>query len=600
MKRTLLSLSLLLALPLSSLHALPVDLSIPPGGLGPTSDSGSAIHWTDLTEIDFGNGLTLPLRLSFLSSRKEDSPDFGLGHWRTPLHDSRLLTQTPNRWPVLLPCGKVMPLFPQPGQPDTWATADAEWVAKPKGPNTLVSREDGWEMEFNKRGQLIRLRTDTGRNILWSRAPDGSVRSLAELIDGKSAAPAYTVTRDPATGRILSQTARTAHGLRKWSYDYDAQSRLAAIHFPDTSSVRSAYTDVPSITITGRDLVQTSLTWNRETRALLSDGTWAYTITPQKGNNPLMARVGPYGETDSYQDDELGARTLFTSAEGTQTLKQKVKSGPAKGKLESVTRRTGVSPVASATGILPVPPSNNVPTSSPAPQPTEIYRATYDPRGLLATETDALGHTTTHSYTLHGSSIHNGIKTHTVTAPAQVSPPSTTTEEFDKHGNLIASTNALGHATSYQYDSQNRRTHTLGPDATLVEALTYNTAGQLATRTDALGATTTFGYDSEGNRTTTTDALGHTTRAEYDKRGNRTRSIDALGRVTTYQHDGGGRVIRMTLPAAEVKGPSDKKQAQAPVPIPTENGQRNDLHLRPRRPPPNHHRRRRQHHPQHL
>ena len=564
----------LLSLLSSSLSALPVDLAAPPGGLGPTSDQGAAIHWVEMVEIDFGGGMTFPLRMSFLSSREEgDGRDFGPGHWRTPLHDSRLMQKKDGRWPLLLPCGKVMGLFPKAGEQGAWATADEEWIARPKGANTLVTREDGWELEFNPKGNLIRLKADNGRVLLWTRDADGSLRSVAEFAQGKLLSPAYSVTRDPATRRVKSLRVKTRIGTKEWRYSYDASDRLTSITFPDTSVVQNTYGSRedghPWISITGRNAIATTLTWHKDNGSLLHDGVWSYEIQPQPGNNPIMRRTGPHGELEIHHDDALNHRTLFTAAEGTQTIKKRVTTGPAKGKLQSVTR------------ILS---ANQEPKTKNQEQ--VLYSATYDSRGLLETETDALGHKTTHTYTLHGASIHTGIKTHSQTRPAAVNPvnpvlaPSqahTTTQEFDKHGNLIASTNALGHTFRSDLDAQNRLLKTTGPDGTVIEAITYTKEGQIATRTDALGATTTYGYDQNGNRTSITDALGYITKHEYDLKGNRTATTDALGHTTRYEHDAGGRLTATILPEVQGAGLA-KSQSQDGAAANSQPGTKNQEH----------------------
>lgn len=537
----------------SSTQALPVDLSIPPSVFGPTSDLGYGTHWVEMAELDFGQGLALPVRLGFLSGRSETSTLFGQMPWRAPLLSSRIYDRTAKSWKVLLPCGRVMTLVPSSAKPGEWATPDGEWFVTPKEKHTLVSRLDGWEMEFNHQDYLVRLRTDSGRQVVWNRDPGGSLLTVAELPSDpkKPAITGFTVRRDPTSRLISSFTYRTAQGQKVYSLSFDAGKRLSAVTFPDKTGHQISYTTTPeghpSMKIIGRDLIPTTLTWHKENRTLLSDGIWSYTITPQPGNNPLMTRTGPHGEVESQHDDSVNARELFTSAEGTQTLKQKVKSGPAKGKIEKISRILH----ANQESILRSMTAKDEPGTKNQEQ--VLYSATYNPQGLLESETDALGRTTTHTYTLHGTTIHTGIKTHTRVLQAfqpasePPAPPITTTQEFDRHGNLTATTDALGHTIRHEYDSQNSRIKTTGPDGTVLETLTYTPQGRIATRTDALGATTHYGYDKDGNRTSTTDALGHITQDEYNALGLRIKSTDPLGRVTTFDYDKGGRLIQQTV-----------------------------------------------------
>ena len=523
----------------SLLRARPVDLSIPSGGHGPIDSRGFAQHWVELTEVDFGQGLSLPLRLNLLSARVGNH-GFGAGLWQSPLLSAGILTRSEKQLSVLLPCGRV--LIMDAAQPGRFTTPDGEWVGVVKGPRTLISREDGWEMEFNQKGHLIRLRTDAGRTVLWNRMADGSLRTLTEVAQNRPAATGLTVNKDAATGQVTSLEARTAAGVKTWKLGYvDAGKRLTEITFPDRSVERLRYTfdaaGNPGLTIQSRSLTETTLVWRKGVHTLMSDGLWSYAFKREKGDlYPLTTRTGPGGVKEVFHDDFENSRTLFTSADGTQTIRQNViATGPAKGKLQSITRILGEN---QAPGV-----QNKEPGTKNKEQ--LLYQASYDPQtGMLTEEVDALGHKTLHQHELHGSTPHSGVKRHVATDPLGHK----TITEFDLHGNLLATTNALGHTTRHEYDAQNRRVKTTGPDGIVVETLTYNAQGKIETHTDALGAVTKYGYDAQGNQTSITDALGNITRHVYDSRGNRTATIDALGHTTHFEYDAGGRLIATILP----------------------------------------------------
>jgi YD repeat-containing protein len=463
------SLSLLLPLLVtSSLLSRPVDLSAPSGGLGPSSELGTARRWVEMTEIDFGQGLSLPLRMSFHTTHDVTSKEFGPGYWTTPLHESRISAAGPGERNVLLPCGKGMSLEPVAGQKNRWQTADAEWVATPKGANTLLAREDGWELEFNTKGMLIRLQNDAKRNILWTRDAQGKVLALAEFANGKQLPAAYRVQRHPNNAQITSLEVKTPNGLKQWTFGYNAGKELEKISFPDTSTVLCAYDATagqPRISITGRDGITLPLSWNKDSLYLLSDGVWTYEVTAQKGNRPIMARTGPNGEKEIHHDDQLNHRSLFTAVDGTLTTTSKVSSGAAKGKVASITR-----------------------LFKGEEKAVTVYLAEYDAKGLLASENDPLSRKTTHQYELHGATAHSGIKKHTLTNPLGHS----SIKEYDNKGNLIASTDALGQTTRQEYDDQNRLVKMVGPDGQVIRLLTYTPAGQIASRTDAAGAATSY------------------------------------------------------------------------------------------------------------
>lgn len=520
--------------PTSNVLALPVDLSIPSGGLGPTRSDGAAEHWLELGEFEFGQGLALPLRVWFDSDRTTPVPDFGSGSlwWRSPVLHARVLTSNDTRVSIMLPCGKIL-VMDRNG--DHIATPDGEWSGRYAGKNLLVSREDGWELEFNADKWLIRLRTDTGRTLLWERQPNGlltAVREAGKEVQvGKTKAmqsgvAGLMIKRATATGLITSITARTSFGLKTYAFSYDNQQRLAGVTLADGSQESYAYSTTaeghPQMTVTSRSLVDSILVWDKSSRKLRSDGVWSYDIeSSYSTTNPKMVRRGPQGETETYLDDSTkSGQVIFTAADSTTTTRQMVLKGAAKGKLESVTRTlAGKSPVTT-------------------------FRATFDDLGSITTETDALGHKTTHAHTYWGKGPQSGIKTHTRTDATGA----VIKEEFDQHANLIASIDALGNTFRFSYDAQNRRTQTTGPDGTVVESLSYTPQGRVASRTDAVGAVTKFGYDKDGNRTTTIDALGHETKDEFDARGNRLKSTDALGNTWSYEYDKGNRLVRTVAP----------------------------------------------------
>jgi len=368
-----------------------------------------------------------------------------------------MLPQNGDKWPCLLLCGKMLYLWRQPGQPETWATGDREWTGTKKGDLFVVAREDGWTLEFGADNHIVRLITDSGRIIRWNRSKAGLVESIVEDKPAANGKPATTVTglqvrRDVVTGLVIGLEARTSYGSKLYTLAHDAGSRLARIEFPDKSTETYTYaTDKegqPQLDLTTRTGLSLSDAWHKETRTLLSDGVWRYQIESQPNGFPKVTRVAPGGETEFYHNDEDTGSQIFQSADGTTTVRQKVVDrGPAKGKLERVLR---------------YPPG--------AKDPLTLYRATFHAaNGQLAEEFDALGHKTTHQWELWWRMPYSGIKKHTQTNPLGF----VTVEEFDHQANLIATTDALGNVTKKTYDAQNHLLTTTGPDGTVVETPTF-------------------------------------------------------------------------------------------------------------------------------
>jgi YD repeat-containing protein len=105
---------------------------------------------------------------------------------------------------------------------------------------------------------------------------------------------------------------------------------------------------------------------------------------------------------------------------------------------------------------------------------------------------------------------------------------------YDSNGNMASHTDALGRTTSYTYDS-------LGHKITMIQPLPNS-------NTNLAAATTTYTYDTLGNLIQTAAPLGRTTSSTYDANGNKITDTDPLGHITTYQYDALNRLTTTTYP----------------------------------------------------
>ncbi|WP_411993541.1 DUF6531 domain-containing protein [Agarivorans sp. DSG3-1] len=157
-----------------------------------------------------------------------------------------------------------------------------------------------------------------------------------------------------------------------------------------------------------------------------------------------------------------------------------------------------------------------------------------------------------------------------------------TKQQFDRWGNVIKSTNALGGVTEQRFNLNNQvvweklpavsvygkanpysaeqeyRYDKLGNQVRLTNALgkvrtwSYDSAGLLSWERNEIGAITYYKYDAYGNKTYTKNALGQYSRTEYNKRGLVTReglisssgSYYSYGLTRTYAYDQAGRRVK--------------------------------------------------------
>jgi len=175
---------------------------------------------------------------------------------------------------------------------------------------------------------------------------------------------------------------------------------------------------------------------------------------------------------------------------------------------------------------------------------------TYNSYGQALTAKDPLNNTTTYAYysdTSFSGTDPNAVG-HTIgdlqtvtNAAGQV----ITYGQYDKHGNLLQSTDPNGVVTSNSYDLRQRLLSTsVGGQTT---SYTYDAIGQLTQVTAPDGSCIGYEYDAAHRPTAVKDNLGNRIEYVLDNAGNRTgqsvkdpsgalartlaRSMDALGRV---------------------------------------------------------------------
>jgi RHS repeat-associated protein len=131
---------------------------------------------------------------------------------------------------------------------------------------------------------------------------------------------------------------------------------------------------------------------------------------------------------------------------------------------------------------------------------------------------------------------------------------------YDSQGNMASATDALGRVTNYTYDS-NANIASVSRTvngSTVSSSYTYNSFSEILTATDPLGHVTTNTYDANGNLLTTTTpspggkTAGSKTSFSYDTKGELTQITDPLGHVTKLAYTPAGLVSSITDPLLHV------------------------------------------------
>ncbi|HEV3339095.1 MAG TPA: hypothetical protein VG125_02025 [Pirellulales bacterium] len=155
-------------------------------------------------------------------------------------------------------------------------------------------------------------------------------------------------------------------------------------------------------------------------------------------------------------------------------------------------------------------------------------------------------------------------------APASGAARPTVTYTYNGDGQIASATNALGATTVFKYDSFGNKIeeddpspdggHTPGPVLKWVYDADWNLVGY----TNAMGQTYVYKYNNRNERVEEDDPSpdgGHTSgpvwKWTYDAAGELVQEIDPLGRVSQWVHDGDGNVIQTIAPSLATGGPGN-------------------------------------------
>lgn len=309
---------------------------------------------------------------------------------------------------------------------------------------------------YDSNGNLSQTVDNNGNVHTYNYAVNGQLQSETEAAGTSLARTTdYVWDSNAPLNRLLSVT---VEGVRKTTYTYNAQNRLASM----------AVTNLASNGNAGQTLIT----------------TYQYALY---GNSMVQTMVvtkpSPNGsDIDTYRYDALGNLTSVTNG-----LSQTTSYG----------NYNGLGQPSAVTG-----PNG------------DTVNYTYDARGRVVTKTtNPNGGSATWSYGYDGFGLLASL-----TGPdGQVTNWNrnqvmrvTSITHNDKDGTSTE---------SFQYDTDGDVTqHTIarGSNTSLIENFTYDALGRLYQRLGQHGQSLTYAYDGNGNVLSVTDAMGHVTSHQYD------------------------------------------------------------------------------------
>jgi len=296
--KTLVSMLGLLAVFTVCAVSAPVDLSAPATTIGASDSKGYLRIWREIGEIDYGEGMKLPVRIEFSSARQSSSPLLGKGWWCPMLESSAYLIRE-SMLKATLMCGKTMYLRRDNKNSNTFHTLDKEWKAVQEGNSITISREDGWKIVYDG-GKVQSLTTDKGRTLLWKYDEGQAVEvyepgginnpfqvksvigSLKGQVDINGEAHELVFDRRPRVQPMGNKNIVGGFDLALFGWQW-----------PDGTeeSYEFAVTEKnldPNLKVTGKEEKDpVTYVWDAESGHIVSDGEWTYKI----GKNRASIRI---------------------------------------------------------------------------------------------------------------------------------------------------------------------------------------------------------------------------------------------------------------------------------------------------------------------
>ncbi|MDR0532537.1 MAG: hypothetical protein LBH01_01125 [Verrucomicrobiales bacterium] len=364
-------------------------MSTPLTSLGSANAYGQVQLWINEDEADYGDGLLLPIRITFESGNEYQSKVLGRGFW-FPLMEARAYPYSERLMQVELLCGKTIFLIKDSKSSGQYYSANKKMTGVLDGNKFTLKQEDGWELRY-KDGKIWQAQTDKGRVLTWYYRNNLAVEIKDER-SGNSAVKIEVGTRGIPVGVSVNGKTHSFQLGKRPRIEY-IESKKVIGAMDDTLSVWS-YPDgrkdtyefavtqdlQPTLKRTDRDGTSKTYQWDAKTGSIVSDGDWKYKIE-NNGQLPKLRRYNDKGQEEfRIVDNRNGVVSQQMLGVGTQITESFRTPGPLYGRLRKID-------IIDADGTR-----------------RNFFQAMYNERGdLLRTITvDKRGYSTTFDYDGHG------------------------------------------------------------------------------------------------------------------------------------------------------------------------------------------------------
>lgn len=402
-------------------------------------------------------------------------------------------------------------------------------------------------MTYDGAGRVLTSTDANNKTTTYTYDAVGNTESVTDPLGNKT-----TYTYDDA-GRVLTRVEPKGNVVGcgcaaqyTWSTTYNAAGQVLTETDPLGNVTTSTYDDAGNLA-TSKDANNKVTTYgydnaNRVVSVTAPDGGVSLTSYDDAGNK--LTETDPLGHVTTHAYDDANRLVSTTTASGAKTT---FFYDANSNLIKQIEPRGNV-----GGGVVP-----------------DDYATTftYDAAGRMLTETDPLGHVTTHAHDAVGNELTvtdpNGkVTTNTYDSRnrlSTVTAPDTgvTTFTYDAVGNKLTETDPRSNVTTYTYDDANRTASVTKP-AGGKTTYGYDPSGNQTSMVEPRGNVTgcgcaatytwTYAYDRANRRTSETSPLGHVTAYALDSVGNQLSVTDAKSHVTSFTYDAVNRVQTVTAP----------------------------------------------------
>ncbi|MDI6800834.1 MAG: RHS repeat-associated core domain-containing protein [Thermodesulfovibrionales bacterium] len=446
---------------------------------------------------------------------------------------------------LLIKPGNYQYRFPK--QPDgtfintTDPSTRGDVVTKNADNSRALRTRDGWTYKFDSNGKLIEIADRNGNKLTLTRRSDfegGYIQSITTA-EGRTIIFNQSYTGNfHKTDSITDHTGRTL----KYTYDtYNSYPRLLKAEYPDGGSIQYGHDSSGRMSeiINEKGIREVLNEYDSSNKVIkqthIDGGIYTFSYTTAGGNITEGSMTFPNSATATWRfiDDSGAYRDKYvvkkTTPDGATTYDREAGTNLLKSVTDPLGRKMSYTYYTNGLTKTVTDNLGNVTSYE--------YESTY---GLPTKITDALGKSTTITYTFSGSKVTKAV----------IKDPllNTTTINYNTYGMPVSITDPNNNTTTLFYENTSKPSELTAITDPLGNtfSISYNNLGMQEKITDAKGKSTYYNYDVMGRISGVTDPLDGLTRYFYDLRGSLAMLIDPKNNMIRYEYDERDRITKMT------------------------------------------------------